>query len=215
MRFILSSIGTLGDILPFLEVAGALRNRGHQVALLANGHFQPLAEKRGIEFFAVGGRREHVRLLGDPQLYHPFDGVKRICDDWILPSIAKTLEYVAALRGQADTVLIGSVATVGLRMAGELYGIPLHSLVLSPFMLPSVHLMPASPAVSIPAWIPAPIKRIFQTLGDRFLDGVFKEKLNLARREHGLVPIGGTVRSWWLSPDSVIGLFPEVRAAAS
>ena len=148
----------------------------------------------------MGGRREHVRLLGDPQLYHPFDGVKRICDDWILPSIAKTLEYVAALRGQADTVLIGSVATVGLRMAGELYGIPLHSLVLSPFMLPSVHLMPASPAVSIPAWIPAPIKRIFQTLGDRFLDGVFKEKLNLARREHGLVPIGGTVRSWWLSP---------------
>ncbi len=209
MRFVLSTIGTLGDVLPFVEVAVALRHRGHETVLLVNANFQERVERNRIDFRPLGTREEYLRLAQHEDLYHPLRGVKEISQQWILPGIRKTLDYLASHRRSRETVLVGSTAAVGLRVANELYSLPMHTLVVSPFMLPSVHLTPISPGLSIPGWVPRPLKRIVQSLTDRALDGLLKPGINAIRLENGMAPLSSTVRSWWTSPDSVVGLFPE------
>jgi rhamnosyltransferase subunit B len=209
MRFILSSIGSMGDVLPFVEVARTLRQRGHETILLANGHFQPLAAKNGIEFHALGTSEEYLKLAQSEDAYHPLRGVKITAEQWILPYMHKTLDYLRAYRDSRDTVLVGTIATLGLRMANELYKLPMHSLVLSPFILPSLHLTPISPGFSLPAWSPRPLKTLFQSIVNRGLDDVLKPGINKLRSELKMSPLASSVRSWWLSPKSIICTFPE------
>jgi hypothetical protein len=54
-------------------------------------------------------------------------------------------------------------------MANRLYKLPMHSLVLSPFILPSLHLTPISPGFSLPAWSRG-IEDIIQSIVNRGLD---------------------------------------------
>jgi rhamnosyltransferase subunit B len=204
----------MGDVIPFLEIAGALRDRGHETVLLANSQFRELIVSRGVEFHAVGGKQEYLDLAQNEDLYHPLRGPKRIADQWILPSVRKTLDYLTIHPPGPDTVLVGSFSTVGLRMAKELYNLPMHTLVLSPFMLPSAHLPPVSPRMSVPAWTPRPFKTLYNSLADGALDHVLKPGINALRASCGLPLISSTVRRWWFSPDSVIGLFPEWFAPA-
>jgi UDP:flavonoid glycosyltransferase YjiC (YdhE family) len=209
MRFLLSTIGTMGDAMPFIEIASALRRRGHEATLLASAYFRESAESNGVRFHPLGTAEEYLRLANDKDLYHPLRGVKKIAERWALPAMRGTLEYLMANRPSGDTVLVGAPVTVGLRTAQELFKLPLHTLILSPFMLPSLHLAPVAPGLSLPQWAPRGVKRAFQAMTDHGLDGIFKPSINSTRAEHGLPPITASVRSWWLSSTSVIGLFPD------
>jgi rhamnosyltransferase subunit B len=209
MRFLLSTIGTMGDAIPFVEIAAELRRRGHETLLLTNACFQEFAERRGIAFHAIGTREEYLRLAQDKELYHPLRGVKEMAEQWVLPGMRRTLEYLAANRPSGGTVLVGAPMTAGLRIAQELYGLAFHSIVLSPFMLPSVYHAPISPGFALPQWAPRPFKQAFKAFADKGLDGVLRAGINAIRAEYGLRPLATAVRSWWLSPTSVIGPFPR------
>src|SRR5690242_20166297 len=204
MRFVISTIGTLGDALPFIHVAAALRRRGHETTLLVNSAFQTLVESHDIAFESLGTTEEYNRVAHSEDFYHPMRGVKEISRQWILPGIERTLQYLRRAPGNGETVLIGSPVTVGLRIAQEIYGLPLHTLILSPFFLPSVHVAPVSPGITLPSWAPRSVKRVMQSAADRMLDGLLKPGINAIRSEQNLTALRSTVRSWWFSPESVI-----------
>lgn len=50
MKIILFSIGTRGDVEPFLTVGEMLKNEGHQVICSFPDHFRPLADDAGLAF---------------------------------------------------------------------------------------------------------------------------------------------------------------------
>jgi len=50
MRLLIASIGSAGDIHPFIAVGMAMRARGHEVLFLANPHFQERIENAGLHF---------------------------------------------------------------------------------------------------------------------------------------------------------------------
>jgi UDP:flavonoid glycosyltransferase YjiC (YdhE family) len=59
MKIILLSIGTRGDMEPFLAIGELLKERGHQVICAFPGQFRELAEDSEMEFisFNLGIRK--------------------------------------------------------------------------------------------------------------------------------------------------------------
>lgn len=53
-RIAIATIGTAGDVRPYLALAIALKNAGHDVVLGANADFRDLVLSRGIEFHDLG-----------------------------------------------------------------------------------------------------------------------------------------------------------------
>jgi sterol 3beta-glucosyltransferase len=53
-RVAIATIGTAGDVRPYLALAKALRDQGHDVILGANADFQDLVASHGIEFHNLG-----------------------------------------------------------------------------------------------------------------------------------------------------------------
>lgn len=64
MKIILSSIGTRGDMEPFLAVGEILKGKGHRVLCLFPEQFRDLAEDSGLEFASLGS--EFIKMLDSP-----------------------------------------------------------------------------------------------------------------------------------------------------
>ena len=54
-RIAIATIGTLGDVQPFVALALALKRRGYSVVLGTSGDFEAFVTGHGIEFFSLGG----------------------------------------------------------------------------------------------------------------------------------------------------------------
>ena len=63
---IMASIGTDGDIYPFLALGMELRKRGFRVTLASHEHFARAARKEGLEFTSIVSVEETRELLEQP-----------------------------------------------------------------------------------------------------------------------------------------------------
>lgn len=78
-EFLFENVGSHGDIMPLIGVAGELVRRGHRCQLLANEHFRTEATRRGIGFFAIAPERTHGEIQGNGVLsyyYLKFDCIR-------------------------------------------------------------------------------------------------------------------------------------------
>ncbi len=64
MKIILTSIGTRGDVEPFLAIGEILKEKGHHVICLFPEQFRNLAEDSGLEFASLG--KEFLEMLDSP-----------------------------------------------------------------------------------------------------------------------------------------------------
>jgi UDP:flavonoid glycosyltransferase YjiC (YdhE family) len=58
MKIILASIGTRGDIEPFLAIGKMLKEKGHQVICAFSEQFRELTEQCEIEFASLGKKND-------------------------------------------------------------------------------------------------------------------------------------------------------------
>lgn len=64
MKIILTSIGTRGDMEPFLAIGEILREKGHEIICLFPEQFRNLAEDSGFKFASLGS--EFIEMLNSP-----------------------------------------------------------------------------------------------------------------------------------------------------
>ena len=64
MKIILTSIGTRGDMEPFLAIGEILKEKGHSIICLFPEQFRSLAEDSGFEFRSLGS--EFIEMLDSP-----------------------------------------------------------------------------------------------------------------------------------------------------
>src|SRR5579871_4685984 len=53
VRYLIVTLGSLGDLLPFLTIAEALVARGHEVSVAGSSHFEPYVKGVGLEFTSI------------------------------------------------------------------------------------------------------------------------------------------------------------------
>jgi rhamnosyltransferase subunit B len=212
MHVILATVGTDGDVFPHVGLGATLHARGHRVTLAAPETYRDRAHALGSEFCPLVTVAEVDRMLADPDLWHPFRSGMMMAR-WGGPMIPRQYEALAGLAAQPDSVLVANPGVLAARLVQEKLGVPTASLLLQPGLLPSSTAPPEMPGgLTIPAWLPRPLRRLYWLAVDAAAYALVAPSLNRVRAGLGLSPVRRVFR-WWLSPDLVIGLFPGWYAA--
>jgi len=209
MTILLLTIGSSGDVHPFIGIGLALRERGHRVKIITNPHFGQAVSQCGLELVPLGTEELFQKYLADPMLWHRRKGT-RFVFDIVLDGLRETYDAVANHFVPGETVLVSSSLGLGGRIAQDKLKIPTVTVHLSPAQFRSCIAPPLLPGLWMPAWLPMWIKQRMWAGGDQFvLDPMLGPRINALRSELGLPAVDGILRDFWNSPDRVIGLFPS------
>lgn len=125
-RIIFEGVGSAGDILPLIELARAMNERGHESSMLGPQRFAEEAEALGIHFVPVSNWR--VQLRG---------AEGREFGSYIFMGLSKTAEYFRGLERPPALVVNGDRFSSS-NLACEALGIPALRLHLCPFKILSL-----------------------------------------------------------------------------
>jgi UDP:flavonoid glycosyltransferase YjiC (YdhE family) len=209
MRFILTPVGSAGDVHPFVGIGRALKLRGHDVIVLSAAPFGDVVRKAGLTFQETVSAEEYDSVSKHPDLWHPRRGLQLVLDSVAL-MLRRSYERLEALQRPGRTVLVGHSLSFYSRVFEELHGVPSATIHLAPSIFRSDYAQPAyAPGLDASTW-PRWLKRSAWWTLDRFmLDPGIAPALNEWRRELGLAPVRRVFRDWIHSPQRAIGLFPD------
>jgi UDP:flavonoid glycosyltransferase YjiC (YdhE family) len=166
MRFLLNTIGTAGDVHPFIAVGMALKSRGHDVALLANPHFAERINRLGLGFWPLGDEADYQRMVTGADLIHRGRGPGYILRNLILPAMEPTVQAMndLARAWKPDAVLAHHICFAMPAVCRRL-SIPCATAVLAPLFWLSRHepiVYPTLPLENLPRWADRPIRRVMR-----------------------------------------------------
>jgi rhamnosyltransferase subunit B len=213
LNVLLVTVGSAGDVHPFIALGLALRARGHRATILTNPFFQPLVDRQGLGFVPLGTTEDFESALHDPDLWHPRKGFKVVAQRMMVPAIA---EIYRAIERHADagTVVAASGISFGARVAQDKLGIATATVHLQPAIIRSLVDQGMLGYLRISASQPMWLKRAFFRLVDwAAIDHHLKGPLNEFRATLGLSAVDRVLHRWIHSPQCVIGFFPEWFAA--
>lgn len=144
----LATLGSLGDLHPFIAIALRLEAHGHEVILAANPDFRDNVRAEGLLFQPVGPSREE--LLHDLQMDTDQLG-QRIKEDTLFILEAGCFPYLQRMYDDVLPVIEGAALVLtstlmfSARMAAEKLGIRHMTLALQPMMFLSAYDPPGVP----------------------------------------------------------------------
>ncbi len=207
LRVLLGPAGSAGDVHPFVGVGKALRARGHEVIVLTCPYFRKVVERAGLRLEPVSSVEALRAAMEDPDLWHPWRGY-RVLLRALGPAIREVYEKTVGLVAPGRTVIAGQWGAFGMRLAAEKLRVPMATVHLQPAAFVSAYRAPDLPLPGVRYWPLAArrlLVRVLERLGDRMLNPIVRP----LRRDVGLPPASRAMTGWSLSPDRVIGLFPE------
>lgn len=221
MRVLITSIGSGGDVHPFLAIGRELSRRGHEVEVAVNPVYEGRvraavdpAEGRALRFRAVGTIEQFREVEADPRVADRRASTGFILDQLMRRSVPDTIEAVeASVREFAPDVILRHHVSVGSRWIAQKHGIPCVTGVLAPvffFSRQDIMVLPNWPFDHVPAWV----RRLRVELGRWMLRLAFDRPLNRMRREIGLRPERDAFMHDIMGTDATLGLWsPHFRGA--
>lgn len=208
MHFLLSALGSAGDVYPFIAIGQALRARGHEVLLLASPWFRERIEAADLGFAAVGEVADYERIVASPDLWRPTRAFGLLVRE-LLAGLPVACE-AARPHVRPDTVLVGSTLAWHLRLLQEQLGNPAATVHLSPMCIFSGDAPPRLPGIfPLDALPPAGARWLMGALEAVFLDPLVAPRLNRIRATMGLPPVRRVMSCWLHAPDRVIAAWPD------
>lgn len=205
-------MGTDGDVFPYLGLGSVLLKRGHRVTLAAPETYRDRATDLGLKFVSLVSTADVQRMLSNPDLWDPFRSGPMMAN-WGNPMIPHQYELLARLASEPDSVMVANPGVVAARLVQEKQHCRMASLLLQPGVLPSCTAPPSMPGeLNIPNWFPQPFRKLYWLAVDFACYLLVARTLNRFRTKLGLSPIRRFF-CWWLSPELVIGMFPEWYAS--
>ncbi len=147
-RIVLATVGSLGDLHPFIALGRALAAQGCEVVVAAAADYQRKVDGAGLRFHPV--RPGFADLQRDLSMdLAQITRAARLRADFlfrglVFPYLRVSLEDLRELVASADLVLTSSLA-FGARLAAETEGVPWIAVVLQPIMLLSAFDPPVLP----------------------------------------------------------------------
>jgi rhamnosyltransferase subunit B len=207
-HYVVVTIGSAGDLFPFLALALGLRARGHRVSFLAPEQHGPWVRAAGLPFT---GLPADEAVLHDPDLWHPTRGFGVV---WraTRPAMARIVPFVAALPAdERCALLVHPLALPEADLCRAVHpGVKIAAAYLAPANLMTVHDPLMVGPWRVPAWVPLSARRTFwRWVGRRFIDPVALADVNAARAAHALQPVPSLMD--WIAtvPGLSLTLFPD------
>jgi rhamnosyltransferase subunit B len=212
LNVMLPTLGSSGDVHPFIALGLAMKQRGHRVTVLTNPLFRELIESQELEFLPLGNLEAAQVAIGNPDVWHLRKGFAIIASV-IVPAIAETYRHIEQ-RADGNTVVAYSTLAFGGRIAQEKLGVPSASVHLQPSVIRTYADQGMFGNVRLSAAHPRWMKQLLFSLVDALvLDRSLKQPLNQFRSTLGLAPVQHVMDRWMNSPQLVLAMFPEWFAA--
>lgn len=124
-RIILASLGSSGDLNPYLAIASGLKDRGHSTAVGGYSSLRAAVEDAGVEFFRLrpNGYPPINPMAATKELLHPVWEEVRLRSRMILPNVRATFEDLSVAVRDAD-VFITSPLVLPAALVAAKTGIP-------------------------------------------------------------------------------------------
>jgi MGT family glycosyltransferase len=210
-RILLTTMGSLGDLYPYLALGRELKARGHSVAVATLRHYGPRVEAEGLEFHPT---RPDLDPTDPAELRRAVDrrkGPEYVIHDVALGHLRENFEDIRAAARGADVVVTHPI-TFGGQLVARASGRPWVSVALSPVSLFS--------ATDPPVFSGLPFEEELAGLSPRFQRALLKvADFGLSRwlapyrqieAELGLSPAPNPILRGQHSPHLVLALFSSV-----
>ncbi|HTV85539.1 MAG TPA: nucleotide disphospho-sugar-binding domain-containing protein [Dyella sp.] len=214
-RLVINTIGSLGDLFPFLSVGCALKARGHQVTVATLDQHRVAVEQAGLHFASASARQPPQDLAEfTERVFHPVHGPSLVIRELAGADVSESYARLQVICKDADVLMTSTLAFAGqilgetLGAAGQLRWV---SAVLTPCNMLSIF---DPPIVGMP-WVDAistgPLR------GRRLLQHLTMLRLRrwtgpvrAFRRERGLraeSTLGNPLQHGQHAPDCALALF--------
>lgn len=213
-RIVLVTLGSYGDIHPYMAIAMELRARGHQPVIATSELYREKMQAAGFAFVSVRPnipppQEQDTQMM--EKVMHPRSGSGFLMNEMLFPAVREGYaDLLRAVEG-ADLLLTHPITFAGPLVA-QTTGIPWVSSVLAPASFLSAYDPPMPPF-----W---PWMRHVNILGPRFVAAFFKQAKKAYRNksydefrsELGLPDRGSPVFEGQHSPTMILALFSRLFA---
>ncbi len=212
-RLVLATLGSLGDLHPYLVLGRELRRRGHQVALATLAAYRSRVEAAGLEFRPV---RPHLDPTAPDELARALDpatGGRYILRDVAFGHVRESFEDSRAAAEDADLIVTHPM-TFGMLLAARDSGLPWVSVALAPvsfFSTEDPSVIAGLPFANRLAGMGRWVQRALVGLADRGTRG-WQTGYRELEAELGLDPGPNPVIQGQHSPHLVLALFSNALA---
>ena len=218
MRIVLASVGSRGDVHPYLALGLALQARGHEVCLVCNNDARDEVMAAGLAHASAGEAIDFAAAMDSPNLWHPIKGLGVFWKHMLAPAIVPTFRQIERLAAAGPCVVVASPSMMGARFARDALGVPLISAYTAPSLMRSTQAPLTMAHWRLPAGTPGPLVRLaWQKLDQHKLQPMAGATLQRLAHELGCAapPAGVSLFGDWMhSPDGGVTLFPEWFAPA-
>jgi rhamnosyltransferase subunit B len=209
-QFLVTAIGSYGDVHPMVGLGAALASRGHEVKLITNPYFTDVAASAGLELLPVSTAEDYVKLCQHPDLWHPIGGSRLVLKHAAGGLLRQLYDILKTHYVPGTTVLCAHALDLASRVAGEKLGAPVASVDLAPAMFWTLYDSPrlsgGMTGPNVPRWL----KRFQYWASDTlFIRPLLGGALNGLRRELGLAPVKRIFSHWLHETDLVVAMFPD------
>lgn len=210
-HFLLTPVGSHGDVHPFVALGKGLLTRGHRVTMITGEPFRGVAERNGLEYVPTATMADSDAMMNHPDLWHPNKGLKVIFDRPLMQKLLPVAYNAIRERYEpGHTVLVAGSLSYASRIANEKLGIPLASVNLQPMSCCSVDDPPVHGSGIDGTWMPRPFIRFAYWFAEKWItDPLAAPAINEFRATLNLPPVKRIITKWSPSPQRVIGFFPE------
>ena len=197
---VLATVGTLGDLHPFLALGQALQARGHRAIIAGPGDHAAHATRAGIEAVTISPDYDTIcaRIGGDKAdvTARIIASQRRLFEELIFRDLSASVRRLSRVCANADAI-VASTFVPAAAIVAERRRVPLISAVLQPMALLSPHDPPRTPDFRLLRKAPASRvgagwNRLALAAMRRGVHHLYGRAIDAARAEHGLRPAGGS-----------------------
>lgn len=199
-RIVITTLGSSGDLHPYIALALGLRARGHEIHFATEATHEARLAALGFTFTPLTGDPELILAPYGHELFesaNPLASVRALYDAYVVPTLRPRIEELRPLVAGAD-FFVSSAQQAASHIVAELTGTPWASVPLTPIVLPSVEIE----AVALPA-LPAPVRQALGkaalTVSGPFIRHIVDDPMNAVRREYGMPPLRDIITDGALS----------------
>lgn len=209
-QFIITALGSYGDVHPMVGLGSALAARGNRVKIVTNPYFEDVVIGAGLELLPLGTREAYIELSQHPDLWHPIRGPKLVLTHACAKMLRPLYELIMDNYVPNGTVLCGHTMDLASRVIGEKLGVPMASVLFAPGVLWSIYDSPRLKGAFLGPRVPRWLKRLqFRMSDSLFVQPLLGSELNQLRRELGLEPARRIFAQWLYASELVLCLFPD------
>src|SRR5260370_1577032 len=212
-HFVITTVGSAGDIFPFIEIAKYLLNKNHKVSFITNPYFENVVKNNGLAFIPFGTIEQCLDMLNDPGMWNPKNGFTVIWAKLIRPNMHRVRLFVQSLEPKEKVVILSHPSLMALANLARadrdsvkvvlFYFFP--TIIRSNFGKAAL-----GGAMTLPPKTPKFLRKALYSLIDKmFFDVGILPDLNRERMRLGLTEIEHFFPHLQSSADLYVTLFPE------